>query len=296
MHIVNGAVAGLVFWALFEWFGTNAFWFAIAFAMVEHLVTYPLTLLTDRFHPARGARSCRRCRDPAAPSRRRPSAISSSASSSACSSRSDERHGLSTARRGPARKPASTSRAIASVSATGRPSNRSTARRFACRHAPSPRAHPERVAATPPRAHGAARGYGRHARRRGARHRRGARRARRRPGRHVPRPVVATAGPRRTAEPGPPQRARAPLFRSEAELAQPLHGSGKRELRAAEALDEVPSPAAADRLESPELSVDGAVAPGMPSARTPSRTMILASRAGTPRARGDRRRSENIAR
>ena len=55
MHIVNGAVAGLVFWALFEWFGTNAFWFAIAFAMVEHLATYPLTLLTDRFHPARGA-------------------------------------------------------------------------------------------------------------------------------------------------------------------------------------------------------------------------------------------------
>lgn len=55
LHIVNGAVAGLAFWALFEWIGTNAFWFAIAFAMVEHLVTYPLTLLTDRFHPARGA-------------------------------------------------------------------------------------------------------------------------------------------------------------------------------------------------------------------------------------------------
>jgi hypothetical protein len=55
MHIINGAVAGLVFWVLFERIGTNAFWFAIAFAMVEHLVTYPLTLLTDRFHPARGA-------------------------------------------------------------------------------------------------------------------------------------------------------------------------------------------------------------------------------------------------
>jgi len=55
LHIVNGAIAGFVFWALFEWIGTNAFWFAIAFAMVEHLVTYPLTLLTDRFHPARGA-------------------------------------------------------------------------------------------------------------------------------------------------------------------------------------------------------------------------------------------------
>ena len=55
MHVVNGAVAGLVFWALYDLIGGNAFWFAVAFAMVEHLVTYPLTLLTDRFHPARGA-------------------------------------------------------------------------------------------------------------------------------------------------------------------------------------------------------------------------------------------------
>jgi hypothetical protein len=54
MHVVNGAVAGLVFWALYEHFGGNAFWFAVGFAMVEHVVTYPLTLLTDRFHPARG--------------------------------------------------------------------------------------------------------------------------------------------------------------------------------------------------------------------------------------------------
>ena len=54
-HVVNGAVAGLVFWALYEWLGGNVFWFAIAFAMVEHLITYPFTMLTDRFHPARGA-------------------------------------------------------------------------------------------------------------------------------------------------------------------------------------------------------------------------------------------------
>ena len=54
MHVVNGAVAGLVFWALYEHFGGNAFWFAVGFAMVEHVVTSPLTLLTDRFHPARG--------------------------------------------------------------------------------------------------------------------------------------------------------------------------------------------------------------------------------------------------
>jgi hypothetical protein len=55
MHIVNGAVAGVVFWAFYEWIGGSVFWLAIAFALVEHLVTYPLTMLTDRFHPARGA-------------------------------------------------------------------------------------------------------------------------------------------------------------------------------------------------------------------------------------------------
>ena len=55
LHVVNGAVAGLVFWAIHEWIGGSAFWLAIAFALVEHLLTYPLTLLTDRLHPARGA-------------------------------------------------------------------------------------------------------------------------------------------------------------------------------------------------------------------------------------------------
>ena len=54
-HVVNGAVAGLVFWAIYDRLGGSAFWLAIAFALVEHLVTYPLTLLTDRVHPARGA-------------------------------------------------------------------------------------------------------------------------------------------------------------------------------------------------------------------------------------------------
>jgi hypothetical protein len=55
MHVGNGAVAGLVFWAIYDWRGGSAFWLAIAFALVEHLLTYPLTMLTDRFHPARGA-------------------------------------------------------------------------------------------------------------------------------------------------------------------------------------------------------------------------------------------------
>jgi hypothetical protein len=54
-HVANGALAGLVFWAVYDWLGGSAFWLAVAFALVEHLVTYPLTLLTDRAHPARGA-------------------------------------------------------------------------------------------------------------------------------------------------------------------------------------------------------------------------------------------------
>lgn len=54
-HVANGVAAGLVFWAIYELVGGSAFWLAILFALVEHLVTYPLTLLTDRFHPARGA-------------------------------------------------------------------------------------------------------------------------------------------------------------------------------------------------------------------------------------------------
>ena len=54
-HVANGALAGLVFWALYDRIGGNAFWLAVAFALVEHLVTYPLTVLTDRLHPARGA-------------------------------------------------------------------------------------------------------------------------------------------------------------------------------------------------------------------------------------------------
>lgn len=54
-HALNGAAAGLVFWALYRLVGGSAFPLAVAFALVEHLVTYPLTLLTDRLHPARGA-------------------------------------------------------------------------------------------------------------------------------------------------------------------------------------------------------------------------------------------------
>ena len=55
VHLANGAAAGLVFWALHEWVGGSVFWGAVAFALVEHAVTFPLTWLVDNFHPARGA-------------------------------------------------------------------------------------------------------------------------------------------------------------------------------------------------------------------------------------------------
>lgn len=55
LHLVNGGVAGIVVWAIHEWVGGSVLWLAVAFAIAEHLLTYPLTLLTDRFHPARGA-------------------------------------------------------------------------------------------------------------------------------------------------------------------------------------------------------------------------------------------------
>jgi hypothetical protein len=55
MHLVNGTVFGLVVWALHEWLGGSVFWLAVVVALVEHVLSYPLTLLTDRYHPARGA-------------------------------------------------------------------------------------------------------------------------------------------------------------------------------------------------------------------------------------------------
>ena len=54
MHVANGAAAGVVFWALHEWLGGSVFGGAVAFALAEHVITFPLTWLTDRFHPARG--------------------------------------------------------------------------------------------------------------------------------------------------------------------------------------------------------------------------------------------------
>jgi len=55
LHAANGAAAGLVFRAVDRRIGGSRRRNAVAFALVEHLALYPLTVLTDRFHPARGA-------------------------------------------------------------------------------------------------------------------------------------------------------------------------------------------------------------------------------------------------
>ena len=50
------------------------------------------------------------------------------------------------------------------------------------------------------------------------------------------------------------------LVLTRTQLPQPLDGAGQRELRAAEAFDEVAAPAGAERLERAQLAVDGTVA------------------------------------
>lgn len=54
-HVANGAIAGVVFWSLHEWLGGPVFLGAVLFALAEHAGTWPLTVLSDRFHPRRGA-------------------------------------------------------------------------------------------------------------------------------------------------------------------------------------------------------------------------------------------------
>jgi hypothetical protein len=54
LHVGNGALAGLAFRAVDRRVGGSRRRNALAFAMAEHLALYPLTVLTDRFHPARG--------------------------------------------------------------------------------------------------------------------------------------------------------------------------------------------------------------------------------------------------
>ena len=54
IHVGNGALAGLVFRTVDRRIGGSRRRNALAFALVESVALYPLTVLTDRFHPARG--------------------------------------------------------------------------------------------------------------------------------------------------------------------------------------------------------------------------------------------------
>jgi hypothetical protein len=54
IHAVNGAVFGLVYDAVRRRLGGDDRRLALEMALVEHVVTWPLTYLVDRFHPSRG--------------------------------------------------------------------------------------------------------------------------------------------------------------------------------------------------------------------------------------------------
>ena len=54
LHAVNGAVFGLVFDAIRRRTHADQRRLALGLALAEHVGLYPLTLLVDRYHPARG--------------------------------------------------------------------------------------------------------------------------------------------------------------------------------------------------------------------------------------------------
>jgi hypothetical protein len=54
LHAANGAVAGLAFHELDRRLGGDRRRNAVAFALAEHVALYPLSILSDRYHPARG--------------------------------------------------------------------------------------------------------------------------------------------------------------------------------------------------------------------------------------------------
>lgn len=55
VHAANGAVAGVAFDAIDRRVGGPRRLNAVTFALAEHVALYPLSHLTDRLHPARGA-------------------------------------------------------------------------------------------------------------------------------------------------------------------------------------------------------------------------------------------------
>jgi hypothetical protein len=54
IHAANGALAGLAFDELDRRLGGDRRRNAVVFATVENVALYPLSVLTDRYHPARG--------------------------------------------------------------------------------------------------------------------------------------------------------------------------------------------------------------------------------------------------
>ena len=55
IHAGNGALFGLAYREAKRRFGASA----VAMALAEHVALFPLSALVDRYHPARGRRSCR---------------------------------------------------------------------------------------------------------------------------------------------------------------------------------------------------------------------------------------------
>ncbi len=54
LHCANGAGAGALYDAVAPRLRGGAVARGVQFAMAEHVLSYPLTMLTDRLHPARG--------------------------------------------------------------------------------------------------------------------------------------------------------------------------------------------------------------------------------------------------
>ncbi len=150
----------------------------------------------------------------------------------------------------------------------GSPSKRSTASRFDARlGARARRARRAPAGATRRRARAAARASGRPARRRAPPRRRAARRSApaTRAARAPARFGHGSAAPYGCAGSAAASTSALGLVAlARPQLAQPLDRAAERELRAAEALDEVAAPADAERLERPQLAVDRAVAAGDP--------------------------------
>jgi hypothetical protein len=154
-----------------------------------------------------------------------------------------------------------------SVSPTGCPSKRSTARRFC----PVARTCTTR-AASAGRSHsgsgsGAERESGRRARHKAPALLREGRHTLRRRARHARRRASATAGRLHRAAPGRPQPERAARAHRGARAgARPLR---QRELRSSKAFDEIPAPAHAQGLEVSQLSVHPRIATGNSFAANP---------------------------